>query len=408
MDRRQFLKVGGAGLASLLLAGCGLPSRREAFEAKKVEAAADSGDVTYRLIPHGSIKISTLGMGSGSLHESSPQEIQQIFDYAADRGINLLDTVMADFSTADAIGKAMEPHRRKFVTQMHIGATYPNGTYTRTRDLAAVKKGFEDQLHAFRTDYSDIGLIHYVDQEDDYEAMLNNGLLDYAQQLKQAGTIRCIGFSSHSVEMANKFLDTGLIDVFMFSINPAYDFVSSGGSMKLDESRKKLYERAQKQGAAITVMKAYGGGRLLSEASSPFKRAMTPAQCVQYCLDRPAVVSVIPGVRNLMDVKTNLLYYSASAQERSYSDILSSHTADMDGVCIYCGHCQPCVKNIDIAAVNKFYDLAQAGDELAKDHYMQLSRKAGDCIQCGQCEPRCPFHVPIRQRMRQTKAYFNA
>lgn len=85
---------------------------------------------------------------------------------------------------------------------------------------------------------------------------------------------------------------------------------------------------------------------------------------------------------------------------------VGSKVQNMDGVCIYCGHCQPCIKAIDIAAVNKFYDLAQAGDALAKEHYLQLPHKAGDCIQCGHCEPRCPFHVAIRERMKQTKAYF--
>lgn len=166
------------------------------------------------------------------------------------------------------------------------------------------------------------------------------------------------------------------------------------------QSRREAFEEKKVGG------KADGGSRLLSDASSPFGKAMTPVQCIQYCLDRPAIVSVIPGVRHMMDVKTAMLYYSASPEERSYTDILRAKVQNMDGVCIYCGHCQPCIKAIDIAAVNKFYDLAQAGDALAKEHYLQLPHKAGDCIQCGHCEPRCPFHVAIRERMKQTKAYF--
>lgn len=408
MNRRDFLKMAGLSAAGLVLSGCNVQSRQEAFKEQQLGDKAETGTVTYRVLSHTNMRISTIGIGSGSLHESNGDEIQRVFDYAAERGINLVDTVMSDFSTAALIGKAMEGKRDKFVTQMHIGATYPNDTYTRTRNFSQVREGFEAQLKAFRTDYSDIGLIHYVDQGDDYDAMINNGLLDYAQRLKREGVIRNIGFSSHSVDMCHRFLDTGIIDVFMFSINPSYDFVSSGGGMTLDGSRKKLYERAQQLGVGITVMKAYGGGRLLSEASSPFGKAMTPIQCVQYCLDRPAVVSVIPGIRNLMDLKTALLYYSASTAERSYTDILRQNAENMDGVCIYCGHCQPCIKAIDIAAVNKFYDLAQAGDALAKEHYLQLPNRAGDCVQCGQCEPRCPFHVKIRERMTQTRAYFGA
>ncbi len=408
MNRRNFLKIAGLGAAGLALSGCGLKSRREAFNEQRITSIADTGDVQYRIIPHSNTKVSTIGIGASAIHEADGDEIQRIFDYAADKGINLVDTVMSNFASAELMGKAMKGRRQSFITQMHIGATYPGGTYMRTRDFAKVKEGFETQLKTFQTDYSDIGFIHYVDEGKDYDDMLNNGLLDYAQKLKQEGIIRNIGFSSHSVEMANRFLDTGLMDVYMFSINPSYDFVSSGGGMTLDADRKKLYERTQQMGVGITVMKAYGGGRLLSAGSSPFGKAMTPVQCIQYCLDRPAVISVIPGVRNLMDLKSAALYYAATPEERSYSDILKSQVKDMDGVCIYCGHCQPCVRAIDIAATNKFYDLAQAGDALAKDHYMRQSRKAGDCIQCGQCEPRCPFHVQIRARMRQTKEYFGA
>jgi len=404
MDRRSFLKVMGAGTLGLVLSGCGLKSRRDSIMEARVQD--DDGAVAYRTLTKDGTKISTIGIGASALHESTAQEIEQMIAYAADRGINIIDTVMSDFGPAEAVGRGLRGRRDKFLTQMHIGATYPDMRYTRTRDISQVRSGFEQQLKTFGTDYSDIGLIHYVDEEADYEAAINNGLLDYAQQLKQDGKIRYIGFSSHSVDISRRFLETGLIDVFMFSINPAYDFVSSGGQLVMDDSRKALYAEAQKRGASITVMKAYGGGRLLSDASSPFGKAMTPTQCIQYALDRPAVVTCLPGLRNMYDLKSALLYYKASREEKDYSSIFGSDRKDMEGVCIYCGHCQPCAANIDIAASNKYYDLAQNGDNLAKDHYLKMSHTASQCIQCGVCEPRCPFHVKIRERMKQTAAFF--
>ncbi len=78
----------------------------------------------------------------------------------------------------------------------------------------------------------------------------------------------------------------------------------------------------------------------------------------------------------------------------------------MDGVCIYCDHCQPCPYGIDIATVNKYYDLAISGDALAKDHYLNLNRTARDCARCGECEPRCPFHVNIEDHMKKIEKYF--
>ena len=62
---------------------------------------------------------------------------------------------------------------------------------------------------------------------------------------------------------------------------------------------------------------------------------------------------------------------------------------------------------LDVGLINKYYDLAQAGDELAKNHYANLAKKAGDCIQCGHCDHRCPFHVVQTNRMNEIRAYFS-
>lgn len=79
------------------------------------------------------------------------------------------------------------------------------------------------------------------------------------------------------------------------------------------------------------------------------------------------------------------------------------------GQCTYCGHCQPCVVGIDIAAVNKFADLALVQDEVPqgiREHYLALEKNASHCIGCGSCEPNCPFGVRIAERMGQTAQLF--
>ena len=81
---------------------------------------------------------------------------------------------------------------------------------------------------------------------------------------------------------------------------------------------------------------------------------------------------------------------------------------DMTGTCVYCSHCQPCPAGLDIALINKYYDLALAGDALAADHYAKLERKASACIGCGHCVRRCPFHVKQADRMREIAAHFGA
>lgn len=153
-------------------------------------------------------------------------------------------------------------------------------------------------------------------------------------------------------------------------------------------------------------MKVYGGGRLLNDGTSPFGKAMSPVQCLQYALDRPAVVSCLAGVRNMQELEAALSYYKTDSAGRDYSFIISSRHGDMEGVCLYCNHCQPCPVGIDIGAVNKYLDLAKAGDELAKDHYSKLSRKASDCTRCGVCIERCPFHVTVMAKMDEAVRMF--
>lgn len=139
---------------------------------------------------------------------------------------------------------------------------------------------------------------------------------------------------------------------------------------------------------------------------APFGRAMTRNQCIQYALDCPGVLTVVPGVRGLDDLNELLTFPDAAQEERDYSFIRELTPKDIEGHCVYCSHCHPCPAGIDIGLVNKYYDLARAGDELAKNHYRKLGTKASACRDCGHCDRRCPFQVEQSRRMREIAEYF--
>ena len=156
-------------------------------------------------------------------------------------------------------------------------------------------------------------------------------------------------------------------------------------------------------------MKAFGGGDLLT-GDSPAGVALTANQCIHYALTRPAVSCVLSGVRSRDQLQQSLDYETASDAEKDYAAALASFPKiSWQGHCMYCGHCAPCPKKIDVAAVTKYLNLAKAQGfvpETVREHYKALEHKAGDCVQCGSCETRCPFGVAIRENMRAAKTTF--
>ena len=138
--------------------------------------------------------------------------------------------------------------------------------------------------------------------------------------------------------------------------------------------------------------------------------AFTPAQCIHYALTRPAVCSVLCGYDTKEQVDAAVGYETASDDEKDYASIIANAPLhSYRGQCTYCGHCKPCPMDIDIAMVNKFYDLAvqqPSVPESVMAHYKALPVTASSCISCQSCEARCPFGVEISDRMARTAELF--
>ncbi len=360
----------------------------------------------YRALPHGGEKISVIGLGMGSIHAGSEEEIERTVDRAIEAGINYFDMAASEGKPYPCYARAFAGRREKLLLQMHFGAVYEGGRYGWTREQSKIEESFREQLRLLGTDYTDMGFVHCIDEEDDCDQVLSGGLWEYMKALKAAGVIRHLGLSSHNPEIVRRFLETGLVDMVMFSINPAYDYSTGTYGIGSAENRSRLYRECEREGVGISVMKPFGGGQLLGERTSPFRRALSKTQCIQYALDRPGVLTVLPGVRGEEDLQAVLAYLDAGAQERDYSAISAFAPPNAEGVCVYCNHCQPCPAGLDVGLINKYYDLARAGDVLAAGHYQKLSLKADACLRCGHCEARCPFHVKQESRMEEIAAYF--
>lgn len=373
------------------------------------------------------IPVSEVGLGCEHLEGMEYESIKAVIDAALDCGINILDVFMSEPNVRYNIGKALAGRRDRVILQGHIGAAWENGQYKRTRDPKECAHFFEDFMTRLQTDYVDIGMLHYIDDEEDLNEVFQGPVLQYALELKRKGIIRAIGMSSHNPEVALKAVKTGHVDVLMFSLNPAFDLLPPSQDLDAvfspatyqndslsgtDPVRAELYRTCEASGTAITVMKGLGAGLLLKESASPLGSALTPVQCIHYALTRPAVASILVGMRKPEEVYAACEYYKASDAEKDFSIVLSkSSKYATDGRCMYCNHCLPCPSEIDIALVNKYLDLALLSEKVpasVKMHYLSLDNKAGDCIECASCESNCPFDVDVIKRMRQAVTVFGA
>lgn len=381
--------------------------------------------MNYRTLGRSGLKVSEVGLGCEHLQGLPYEQVKSVIDAALAGGVNVMDVFMSEPEVRTNIGKALSGRREQVVLQGHIGAAWLNGQYKRTRDLAHCKTFFEDFLTRLQTDYVDIGMIHFVDSEEDYKSVFESDVIEYAKQLKEEGKIKALGMSSHNPSIAERAVRTGLIDVLMFSINPVYDLMPE--NVVIDEltnmdsyarrewngihpDREQLYKTCEAMGTGITVMKSLAAGNLLKAETSPFGVALTPVQCIYYVLTRPAVASAMVGCKTAEEMQTALSYETASPEERDYSEILSrTPKYSLKGKCMYCNHCLPCPKKIDVAQVNKYLDLTEVEGEATatvKEHYAALSAHASDCIACGSCEKNCPFSVQIIERMKKAKEVF--
>ncbi|WP_330509507.1 aldo/keto reductase [Parablautia intestinalis] len=370
------------------------------------------------------LKVSEIALGCEGFIGKTPEEFKGMLDKALSLGINFIDMYTPNPDFRDNLGAAMKGRREKLVLQGHICSVWENGEYLRTRDMEKTKAGFEEQLQRLGTDYLDIGMIHYVDAENDFDEVFNGPVIRYCKELKARGKIHAIGISSHNPVVARKAVETGLIDVLMFSVNAAYDMQSASedcnalfekesyrdGFTGMNPERKALYELCEQEGVAIDVMKVFGGGDMLNEKLSPFGVAFNEYQCIEYCLSRPGVVSIMAGCHSETEIEKAAFYYEASRQERDYSLVLSRMDKfQFHGNCMYCGHCAPCSVGINVADVNKFLNLCLARGEVSEtvaDHYKLLSRHASDCVACGRCEQNCPFGVGIIEKMKKAVEVF--
>jgi len=378
----------------------------------------------YRPIGKTGMSAGIIGLGTEHLDNRPYEQCEEVIDAALECGINIMDVFMPGTPVRDNISRALKGRRDEVLLQGHIGSVDINEQYDRTRNVPICREYFENLMRSFKTDYIDLGMMFFIETEEDFKNVFETEYITYVQQLKKDGRIRAIGASSHNPATAARIVGTGVLDLLMLSVNPAFDMMPTGADIftffegkpekekygGVNPSRTDLYRLCENKGVAITTMKTLAAGKLLSPEFTPFAKPLTEEQCIHYALTRPAVVSALIGCKTREEVLAAVNYLSTSDEQRDFSEAIKNIKSNFAAECVYCNHCLPCPSGIDIAATTKMLDVAALNESDIPigilGQYKSAQHKASECIACGSCEAKCPFGVQVIENMRQAARIF--
>ena len=331
----------------------------------------------YRVLGKTGLNISRMGCGGIPIQKIDPDGAKAIIHQLMNAGVNFIDTARAYSVSEEYLGYALEGIRDKFVLATKC--------YTRTKEGAAAD--IETSLKNLRTDYIDLYQIHNPNPAEFIQVQQPDGALAALQEAKAAGKIGHIGITLHSLELFKEALELDWVETIMFP----YNIVETQGA--------ELIAECAKRNIGFIAMKPLAGGAIDDATLA-----------LRFITANPNVTVVIPGMAAAEEVAQNITAVSNDAP------LLQDELEGIDKIrtflgghfCRRCNYCAPCSAGISIPSVflmEGYYSRYHL-EQWAIERYQALPKKAGDCIDCGACEPRCPYNLPIREMLKKTKDIF--
>ncbi|MBI4855646.1 MAG: aldo/keto reductase [Acetobacterium woodii] len=333
-----------------------------------------------RILGKTGLEVSLIGFGGIPIQRCNQWEVDEIVENLIEEGVNFIDTARAYTNSEEMIGEALKQWGRE---RFYLATKTPKLTYD---DVMA---DVNISLTELQTDIIDLYQFHNAKTMEAYETIMGpNGGYEALVECKKQGLIKHIGITSHSYEVLDRALDEDKFETIQFP----YNIVENRGA--------PLFEKAKLKNVGVIIMKPLAGGAF-----------MNADYALRWVAENPNISVLIPGMDSVKQVLANTKvgneFTPLTDEERK------AFEADAKALgktfCRRCGYCSPCPQGIDIPmqfiveGYYRRYDL----EEWALDRYRSFAANASDCIQCGECEPRCPYNLPIREMLKQTRELFD-
>lgn len=324
------------------------------------------------------LKIARLGFGGIPIQRVDAATTKELIHAMAEKGLNYIDTARGYTVSEEYLGEALEGIRDKFIL----------ATKSMNRTKEGMAADIDISLKNLRTDYIDIYQVHNPNLEQLDQVLAPGGALEALMEAKAAGKIGHIGLTGHSLELFEKALEMDWVETFMFP----YNIVETHG--------EELIKKCTEKNIGFVVMKPLAGGAIEDATLA-----------LRFIASNPDVSVVIPGMFDLKEIDQNMAAVEDATplSPEELEKIQEIRQRLGNNFCRRCNYCAPCTVGIQIPNVFLMQGyLDRYGlEDWARTRYEALPVKASACIECGACEPRCPYNLPIREMLKEAAQKFD-